>query len=214
MLNCHRLNSWICHKRITLNTFARNCFHRSRTKGMGLKMIRHCRFRCGSNFSGLVSCLVGLCHLLFLAVACAKMDLLVTMHLMMCDGNPEMPGAMDQEDSNEGAEGAGCCARACEAQASARVDVPTARMTLKYTIEHADDGSGMCKAGFASDDAPHVIFPSTVGGCNMPGIMFGMDQKDSNSGDEVQIKRCNVTAADDASCLFLDLEIDPIMDEY
>ena len=48
----------------------------------------------------------------------------------------------------------------------------------------------------------------------MPGIMFGMDQKDSNSGDEVQIKRCNVTAADDASCLFLDLEIDPIMDEY
>ena len=142
------------------------------------------------------------------------MDLLVTMHLMLCDDNPEMPGAMDQEDSNEGAEGAGCCARACEAQASARVDVPTARMTLKYTIEHADDGSGMCKAGFASDDAPHVIFPSTVGGCNMPGIMFGMDQKDSNSGDEVQIKRCNVTAADDASCLFLDLEIDPIMDEY
>ena len=44
--------------------------------------------------------------------------------------------------------------------------------------------------------------------------MFGMDQKDSNSSDEVQIKRCNVPAvADDASCLFRDLEIDPIMDE-
>ena len=37
----------------------------------------------------------------------------------------------------------------------------------------------------------------------MPGIMFGMDQKDSNSSDEVHIKRCNVTAVvDDASCLF------------
>ena len=73
----------------------------------------------------------------------------------------------------------------------------------------------MCKAGFTSDDAPHVIFPSIVGGYNMPGIMFGMDQKDNNSSNEVQVKRCNVTAvADDASCLFRDLEIDPIMDEY
>ena len=88
-------------------------------------------------------------------------------------------------------------------------------MTLKYTIEHADDGSGMFKAGFASDDAFHVIFSSIVGGFNMPGIMFGMDQKDSNSSDEVQIKRCNVTSvADDASCLFRDLEIDPIIYEY
>ena len=43
----------------------------------------------------------------------------------------------------------------------------------------------------------------------MPGIMFGMDQKDSNSSDKVQIKRCNVTAvADGASCLFGDLEIE------
>ena len=48
----------------------------------------------------------------------------------------------------------------------------------------------------------------------MPGIMFGINQKDSNSSDEVQIKCCNVTAvADDASCLFRDLEIDPVMDE-
>ena len=119
---------------------------------------------------------------------------------------------MDQKDSNEGVEGAGSWAYACKAQASARVDVPTAPKTLKYTIEHADDGSSMCKAGFASDDGPHVILPSIVGGYNMPGIIFGMDQKDSNSSD-VQVKRCNVTAvADDASCLLL--EIDPIMDEY
>ena len=131
------------------------------------------------------------------------------------DDNPEMPGTMDQKDSNEGDEGAGSCAYACKAQASARVDVPTATMTMKYTIEHADDGSGWCKAGFDSDDAPHVIFPSIVSGYNMPGIMFGMGQKDSSRSDEVQIKRCNVTAvADDASCLFRDLEIDPIMDDW
>ena len=54
------------------------------------------------------------------------------------DDNPEMPGTMDQKDSDEAAEGAGSCACACKAQASARVDVPTAPMTLKYTIEHAD----------------------------------------------------------------------------
>ena len=75
------------------------------------------------------------------------------------DNNPEMPGTMDQKDSNEGVEGAASCVYACKAQASARVDVPRAPMTLKYTIEDADDGSGMCKAGFASDDAPHVFFP-------------------------------------------------------
>ena len=131
------------------------------------------------------------------------------------DDNPEMPGTTDQKDGNEGAEGAGSCACACKAQASAWVDVPTAPMTWKYTIEHADDGSGVCKAEFASDDAPHVIFPSIVGGYNMPGITLGIDQKDSNSSNEVQIKRGSVTAvADDASCLFRDLEIDPIMDEY
>ena len=103
------------------------------------------------------------------------------------DDNPEMPDTMGRKDSNvrdeaqskrwklmdelemdipelrewlEGAEGAGSCAYACKAQASARVDVPTAPMTLKCTIEHADDGSGMFKAGFASDDTHHVIFPS------------------------------------------------------
>ena len=88
------------------------------------------------------------------AVACVKMDLLVTMHLMLVcpsnDDNPEMPGTMDQKDSNVRdevqskrqklleeldiditelrwwLEGAGSCVYACNAQASARVDVPTA----------------------------------------------------------------------------------------
>jgi len=49
-----------------------------------------------------------------------------------------------------------------------------------------DNGSGMCKAGFAGDDAPRAVFPSIVGRPKMPGIMVGMDQKDSYVGDEAQ----------------------------
>jgi len=52
-----------------------------------------------------------------------------------------------------------------------------------------DNGSGMCKAGFAGDDAPRAVFPSIVGRPKMPGIMVGMDSKDSYVGDEAQSKR-------------------------
>ena len=49
-----------------------------------------------------------------------------------------------------------------------------------------DNGSGMCKAGFAGDDAPRAVFPSIVGRPKMPGIMVGMDQKDSYVGVDPQ----------------------------
>jgi len=52
-----------------------------------------------------------------------------------------------------------------------------------------DNGSGMCKAGFAGDDSPRAVFPSIVGRPKHPGIMVGMDQRDSYVGDDAQQKR-------------------------
>ncbi|KXN91168.1 Actin [Leucoagaricus sp. SymC.cos] len=45
-----------------------------------------------------------------------------------------------------------------------------------------DNGSGMCKAGFAGDDAPRAVFPSIVGRPRHQGVMVGMGQKDSYVG--------------------------------
>jgi actin-related protein len=52
-----------------------------------------------------------------------------------------------------------------------------------------DVGSGMCKAGFAGDDAPRAVFPSIVGKPKQKGIMVGMGEKECYIGDEAQAKR-------------------------
>ena len=52
-----------------------------------------------------------------------------------------------------------------------------------------DNGSGMCKAGFAGDDAPRAVFPSIVGRPRHKIMMVGMGHKDAFVGDEAQAKR-------------------------
>jgi len=52
-----------------------------------------------------------------------------------------------------------------------------------------DGGSGMVKAGISGDDAPRSVFPSIVGRPKHPGIMVGMNHKDTYVADEAQSKR-------------------------
>uniref|UniRef100_A0A4W5RSS4 Actin, beta 1 n=1 Tax=Hucho hucho TaxID=62062 RepID=A0A4W5RSS4_9TELE len=52
-----------------------------------------------------------------------------------------------------------------------------------------DNGSGMCKAGFAGDGAPRAVFPSIVGGPRHQVGIVEMGQKDSYVEDEAQRKR-------------------------
>ncbi|GFN80145.1 actin [Plakobranchus ocellatus] len=52
-----------------------------------------------------------------------------------------------------------------------------------------DNGSGMCKAGFAGDDAPRAVFPPIVGRPKVDGVTVGLHLKDTYVGDEAQPKR-------------------------
>lgn len=52
-----------------------------------------------------------------------------------------------------------------------------------------DNGSGMCKAGFASEDAPRAVFPCIVGRPKHPDVMVGMQQHDSYVGDAALVRR-------------------------
>ncbi|KAJ1410396.1 actin family [Ochromonadaceae sp. CCMP2298] len=52
-----------------------------------------------------------------------------------------------------------------------------------------DNGSGMCKAGFAGEDSPSVVFSSIIGRPKHPGVMDWVDYKDRYVGDEAQSKR-------------------------
>ncbi|KAF0984296.1 hypothetical protein FDP41_007473 [Naegleria fowleri] len=52
-----------------------------------------------------------------------------------------------------------------------------------------DNGSGMCKAGFAGEDAPRCVFPSLIGRPKQRSIMVGMGNKDAYVGDEAMSKK-------------------------
>ncbi|XP_005105684.1 actin-5 [Aplysia californica] len=52
-----------------------------------------------------------------------------------------------------------------------------------------DNGSGMCKAGFAGDDAPRCVFSAVTGRPKYQAVMPGMGHKDCYIGDEAQAKR-------------------------
>jgi actin-related protein len=62
-------------------------------------------------------------------------------------------------------------------------------MEEEVTAVVIDNGSGMCKSGFAGDDAPRAVFSTIVGRPKMPGIMVGLDQKEVYVGEEAQQKR-------------------------
>jgi len=52
-----------------------------------------------------------------------------------------------------------------------------------------DNGSGMCKAGFAGDDAPRSVFPCIIGRPRNEEIMLCVNHQDSYVGDEAQSMR-------------------------
>uniref|UniRef100_A0A3P9L1Y2 Uncharacterized protein n=1 Tax=Oryzias latipes TaxID=8090 RepID=A0A3P9L1Y2_ORYLA len=64
-------------------------------------------------------------------------------------------------------------------------------MEDKVSALVVDIGSGLCKAGFAGDDAPQAVFPSIVGRPRHQGVMVGL--RDSYVGNEAQSNRSLLT---------------------
>ena len=62
-------------------------------------------------------------------------------------------------------------------------------MEEEVTAVVIDNGSGVCKAGFAGDDAPRSVFSTIVGRPKVPGIMVGLDQNEVYVGEEAMQKR-------------------------
>jgi len=57
-----------------------------------------------------------------------------------------------------------------------------------------DNGSGVCKAGFAGDDAPQTVFQSAIGRPSPQGLtVTNMHQNDTFVGSRAQVKRGLVT---------------------
>ena len=52
-----------------------------------------------------------------------------------------------------------------------------------------DNGSGMCKAGLAENDAPQACFPAVVGYPKYPAIMPGTNNKEIYIADEAISKK-------------------------
>ncbi|KAA0194951.1 Actin other eukaryote [Fasciolopsis buskii] len=52
-----------------------------------------------------------------------------------------------------------------------------------------DNGSGVCKAGFAGADRPHTLFPCVVGRLKHMGVMIGRKEKNLYIGDEALSKK-------------------------
>ena len=70
--------------------------------------------------------------------------------------------------------------------------VQSAKMSVngKASAIVIDNGSGVCKAGFAGDDAPRVVFPSIIGRPKYrKDRIFEPPQKETYVGDEAQSER-------------------------
>jgi actin, other eukaryote len=62
-------------------------------------------------------------------------------------------------------------------------------MTEKDKAVVIDNGSGMCKCGFAGNDAPSAAFPAVVGRPKMPGVLLGTGDTEVFVGEEANAKR-------------------------